>query len=253
MKTRLLLIALSLCLSAFTSFAIEINGVEVPDQFRIVNRWSSQEMIQDGDTVAYRDSASAFNNIWEFVLATDTTVEIMNTATGDKMHMENVAAYPEMGGVAPVWLSAKWIVEDGGEGFVTIRSAWYGHFYLNVEGQAGYVENSGLDPTWWSGQWAIVPVGEPQDTTSTTGIFNKQAAQSGFEVFPNPATSLVYIRGNAPIEQVSVFDLTGQLVEQFSAQSAATVHLDVNQLSGIYLVKVGYTDGESAVKRLIVK
>ncbi len=71
----------------------------------------------------------------------------------------------------------------------------------------------------------------------------------GFEVYPNPATTQITVRGNFEIASISVFNLLGQKVTTSTSET-----LNIEALtSALYLVEVTDTDGNTAVKRFIKK
>jgi hypothetical protein len=82
---------------------------------------------------------------------------LRNAATGDYMHIENQQAWAQSTPKTADWMSAKWIFEDAGGGYIRIKNAWQASNYLNVENQAGYVEQGPISAGWWSAQWVLVP------------------------------------------------------------------------------------------------
>ncbi|WP_127130646.1 T9SS type A sorting domain-containing protein [Pseudoflavitalea rhizosphaerae] len=80
------------------------------------------------------------------------------------------------------------------------------------------------------------------------------SANSSLKIYPNPASSILYINSSKPVKSVVVYTLTGsQVLRKDYAQSAAGVlSLPVSNLvTGIYLVQVIAQDGTSQPARLV--
>jgi sugar lactone lactonase YvrE len=59
-------------------------------------------------------------------------------------------------------------------------------------------------------------------------------------VYPNPATSAVFVSGAAPEEQVTVFDITGRIAARTTTGDNGSASLDVSELNtGLYTVVCG--------------
>jgi len=83
---------------------------------------------------------------------------IKNVWTGQYMHVENSTGKAEYGSIYPHWDSAKWILEDAGNGFKKIRNAWSGA-YLNIETDQTYVQCDGNN--WGdSAKWLLEDAGD---------------------------------------------------------------------------------------------
>jgi hypothetical protein len=72
-------------------------------------------------------------------------------------------------------------------------------------------------------------------------------------VFPNPTAGMVFVKGATHIEEISVYNSLGQLVERISNNSKSVVSMDLGPLKGLYILKMTATDGEQHTKRVIVK
>jgi len=79
----------------------------------------------------------------------------------------------------------------------------------------------------------------------------KQAPE--LSVFPNPTTGLVYIKGASQVEEISVYNSLGQLVERISNNSKSVISMDLGPLKGLYILKMTEESGEQHTKRVIVK
>lgn len=71
-------------------------------------------------------------------------------------------------------------------------------------------------------------------------------------IFPNPAESVLFVNSDVPVEHVSVYDLAGRVVLQFSA---ADNHLEVpldGLTQGVYIIRINTSDNQ-IVKKFIKK
>ena len=91
--------------------------------------------------------------------------------------------------------------------------------------------------------------GEPYITTYhysglETGI--SEHTVSTIKVYPNPAQHTLYIESAETVEQVSVYDISGRMLQQTNNPNTS---IDVSNLAnGIYLVKVKTAHGETSHK-----
>jgi uncharacterized protein YjdB len=87
-------------------------------------------------------------------------------------------------------------------------------------------------------------------TVNSTGIINVPSAET-LKIYPNPVQNTLYIQSSSTIEQVSIYDISGRMLQTFDVFKTSEV-LDISHLSnGIYLLKIKTEDGE--VVRKIVK
>ncbi|GLB49810.1 T9SS type A sorting domain-containing protein [Neptunitalea lumnitzerae] len=79
-------------------------------------------------------------------------------------------------------------------------------------------------------------------------------ATAGFEIYPNPATTLVTITSKTPIDAVTVYTLNGKIIElPIIKTSNKTSRINVNSLqSGLYIIKVT-AGGTATNQKLLVK
>jgi hypothetical protein len=84
----------------------------------------------------------------------------------------------------------------------------------------------------------------PTTTVSTVGISKNEIAQSGVQVYPNPANSeLTIFCADKTAQTVSVYDITGKLVETKSF-SSVWAKIDVsNYNQGLYIYRVNGENG----------
>jgi len=76
---------------------------------------------------------------------------------------------------------------------------------------------------------------------------------AGFEMYPNPTNGIVTIVANKHIEQVEVMQLDGRVVRR-SSSNTSQIDLDVSALSsGVYLLKVNYTNEQYSSQILMVE
>jgi hypothetical protein len=74
-----------------------------------------------------------------------------------------------------------------------------------------------------------------------------------FNAYPNPASQVLYLSSNAAMQSVSVYDMLGKQCITQQTDGANTATLDLQKLvSGIYIVRMYGTDGQTAVKQIQV-
>ncbi len=101
-----------------------------------------------------------------------------------------------------------------------------GNDYATPLGQVGYVTLTGLN-------------------TSVKSLSNQS-----LNIFPNPTKEMFRLNCNASL--VEIYSLTGSKVKSFSNVKTNTL-MSVNNISGIYLLKVYEENGNVTTKRLVVK
>lgn len=76
---------------------------------------------------------------------------------------------------------------------------------------------------------------------------------SNLELFPNPVVDgQLTVRSKEPVHQVTLYDLSGHLVADFSPMEGQEVSLSLNLTSGIYLLKVQGTT-RSELRKIVIK
>ncbi len=74
----------------------------------------------------------------------------------------------------------------------------------------------------------------------------------GLEIFPNPSTDEFHIQSQRPIANIEVMNMLGIAMETVSP-TGNDIHFGQDLNEGIYLVKIGYENGESKVVKLVKK
>jgi polyhydroxybutyrate depolymerase len=82
--------------------------------------------------------------------------------------------------------------------------------------------------------------------TSVSEIVNQPALQ----IYPNPSHGEVFVQCDAQIEQIRITDMTGRLVNQFSAQSSS-IRLQLKE-KGVFIVQV-QTESGPVFQKLVVR
>jgi len=68
------------------------------------------------------------------------------------------------------------------------------------------------------------------------------------QVFPNPADRILNLEANSPIEEYVIFDSTGRLIMQVSANKSLTLAIQIDELvSGIYTLRIQTQQGIQSV------
>lgn len=86
-------------------------------------------------------------------------------------------------------------------------------------------------------------------TTDDVGIKNDNLS---FEIYPNPANDLVYIKGALDNSKIEVLNLLGQVVYSTTTSNQLTTLSMSNFSSGTYFIRITQ-DGNSLTQKLIVK
>jgi fibronectin type 3 domain-containing protein len=125
----------------------------------------------------------------------------------------------------------------------------------NITGTTYVDENLAYDTEYC---YTVTSVLEDQESEHTEVVCVKTLGESltelesSFILFPNPANDRLYIKAEAEIMEVSVYDVYGRVQNlRISESQNLRISIDVANLkSGIYFVKVN-TDEGNIVKRII--
>lgn len=110
-------------------------------------------------------------------------------------------------------------------------------------------------------EYVVIATGKNADdvwmvatTTVTTpeGVGFDEFGVSSFEVYPNPATSVVYVKSNGSAAQVSIIDLTGRCVKVVETTDNVTTISTDDINKGVYFIMIQQDDNK-VVEKLIVK
>ena len=82
----------------------------------------------------------------------------------------------------------------------------------------------------------------------TLGVQENQVNE--LQIYPNPANNHLFINGLRDQAKMSIYNLTGQLVFQKLVQNNRPIEIDL--ISGIYLVKIVHSD-QTSIKKLVVQ
>jgi hypothetical protein len=176
--------------------------------YKIKNRWQNTYLYDGGDRVKYSNTASGKSYMWKLE-DVDGVKEIMNFSTGDYMHIENLLGYVQCTSSTSGAMSSRWTLEDAGDGFVRLKSAWSPLDYIHVEKLQSQAWYGTVEPSWWSAMWILEPEIIP---TSVTSLSLEKAA----EIYPNPSNgnfnlSLSNFAANEKVS-VTIFNLAGQII-----------------------------------------
>ncbi len=92
-------------------------------------------------------------------------------------------------------------------------------------------------------------------TVTPSSVRKNLVDASEIAVFPNPASDFIQIQhaNSKSLESVEILDVNGKLVYSDSGFNTSTIQLEVDfLLTGVYLLKLHYTEGV-AVKELLIK
>lgn len=146
-------------------------------------------------------------------------------------------------------------VSDGLVGYNVYHSFESGAF--EILALAGENTFTHVNPDWGLHQYYItaVYVTEESDPTNTIEVLITNIGEdisSKIEIYPNPVTERVNIKANTRINQIDVYNHTGQVVKRIKGASNI-INIDVKDLqAGLYLFKLT-TEKGFAVKQIMVK
>ncbi|TFH27723.1 MAG: T9SS type A sorting domain-containing protein [Bacteroidia bacterium] len=121
-----------------------------------------------------------------------------------------------------------------------------GYIPTNFAGEMSKFKN------WISTRLAWLDANMPGDENGPLQIDEYPGAL--FRMFPNPASELVYIESDTPIEDVEIYSISGRKVYQNPSPSGYSVVVDIQDLpSGLYLVKIALQSGEVISQKLVVR
>ena len=223
--------------------------------YKIKNRWQNTYLFDGGDIVKYSNTASDKTYMWKLE-DVDGVKEIMNYSTGDYMHIENLLGYVQCTTRTSGAMSSRWSLEDAGDGFVRLKSAWSPLDYIHVEKLQNQAWYGPIETTWWSAMWLLETVIIP---TSVTNL----SLEKTTEIYPNPSNgdfnlSMSNFAGNEKVS-FTIFNLTGQAMytNSFNVDDNGFMNANIsagNKLSpgNYYLVAKGNTNF-ARVKLIICK
>lgn len=75
-----------------------------------------------------------------------------------------------------------------------------------------------------------------------------------FTIYPNPASDILYIEGDSEMKGVTMFDLSGRRVKQFSLQPEFRSTMDISDLnSGLYILQIETVSGRFVTSKILKK
>ena len=116
-----------------------------------------------------------------------------------------------------------------------------------------YSQNSGSDCAWvdnivFPGYGTLAP----QDTMDFVGITDYELSTANVTVYPNPATNILTVSSNEPIQSVTIYDLSGRLIECINLNAETQANVNVTRLnSGIYFIKTQLENQKTKTSKFI--
>lgn len=105
--------------------------------------------------------------------------------------------------------------------------------------------------TWISTRLAWLDANMPGDENGPLQVGEDPGA--AFRLFPNPASDVVYVESDIPLQGVEMYSISGRKVYQNTCPSGFQVQVDVQSLPpGLYLVKLLVGTGEVISQKLLV-
>jgi len=238
------------------SASVHINVTSDPKTvYRIKSRWQNAYLYDAGDRVKYSLNASDKTYLWQ-IEELEGVKTIRNFSTGDYMHIENLTGYVQSTIPSPGTMSARWAVENTGDGFVRLKSESATTSYIHLENLQGQAQYGTILPEWWSAMWALEPVIIP---TSAPSISIEKTAG----IYPNPSRgdfnlALGNFTGHEKL-LVTIFNQAGQVMFTHSctveANGSKNVKVSAGNIlsSGNYLVVAKGNSSFARVKLLIAQ
>ena len=142
-----------------------------------------------------------------------------------------------------------------------LNEAQVRHFQKwNILGINTGTPESGPQPTTYSGEiaqfkdWIKTRLAwlDANMIGSAMSVEKNQADQVRCRVFPNPASSILYIESDKEINRVTLYNITGIPVLEKSDLCDLSVSTDVSRLNpGIYFIKIFLSNAETEVTRVV--
>lgn len=103
----------------------------------------------------------------------------------------------------------------------------------------------------WSNTWNF----SFSDSVSAPGPSSMFEAESAGEikVYPNPNAGQFTVSSTAGLQSISIYSLSGVLIDTYRPNGANTMQLQLDINAGIYILKSEDLNGQSAIKRIILQ
>ena len=217
--------------------------------FTMQNVWNQEYLKDEGDVVTYDGDPTGAEYLWVFEELANGTVEIKNVATGDYMHVQDLTGSVQATARDASWQSAKWILEDTGEGNFRIENVQQTDEFIHLENLTGNAELGAIFPVWASARWIF-------NENTTLSISNRREAQSvnNITIFPNPASENFSINLHESIGtngSVALYTMSGKLVLEQNIPSTEFSISTTQFAAGMYLIKIT-SDTVSKTMQLLI-
>lgn len=116
-----------------------------------------------------------------------------------------------------------------------------------------YSQNAGSDCAWidnvvFPGYGSLAP----EDTNDFVGISDYSVPTANITVYPNPTSGQLTVSSNEPIRMISIYDLSGRLVETVNVNADTQTNLNVARLnSGVYFIKTQLENQQTKTSKFI--
>ncbi len=92
----------------------------------------------------------------------------------------------------------------------------------------------------------------PQDTLDGLGVEEFNVPTANVSVYPNPATAQLTVSSNEPIRLVTIYDLSGRMIEAIQGNAENQLNLNVARLnSGIYFIRTQLENQQTKTSKFI--
>ena len=92
----------------------------------------------------------------------------------------------------------------------------------------------------------------PQDTNDFVGISDYSIPTANIIVYPNPTSGQLTVSSSEAIRNITIYDLSGRLVESVDVNADMQVNLNVARLnSGVYFIKTQLENQQTKTSKFI--
>lgn len=173
-------------------------------------------------------------------------VNITQDSTGSILTVSpSTLNYTEFGGNQSVTIttSSSWNATVSDSWFTINQNIGTGNFILNVICDTNFTAISRTGNITISNGVTTNIITVNQDSSSlTTSVIEQTSTYGNWTIYPNPTSSVFYIKSNTTINSDSwgfVYNVLGEIVKSFVINSNETTKIDLsNSVSGIYFVAI---------------
>ena len=111
------------------------------------------------------------------------------------------------------------------------------------------IRNTDLSPKLF-GNWFSLG---SHECNCTPAKINEIAKENIISIYPNPSNGIFYVKGMNDYSIIEVYNSLGQQIQLIDNNSKSIVSIDLNNVKGVYLLRLINENGKQVTKRVIVK